>query len=47
MIRYGFSQQKIENVSCIDCNANNWYNYKNLNFLLNLHLLTFQTPNII
>lgn len=34
MIRYGYSQQKIENLSCIDGNANNWYNYKDLNFLI-------------
>jgi predicted esterase YcpF (UPF0227 family) len=34
MIRYGYSQQKIENLSCIDDNANNWYNYKDLNFLI-------------
>jgi predicted esterase YcpF (UPF0227 family) len=34
MIRYGYSQQKIDELSLIDCSSTNWYNYKNLNFLI-------------
>ena len=34
MIRYGYSQKKINNLSYINCNSNNWYCYKELNFLV-------------
>jgi hypothetical protein len=34
MIRYGYSQQKIDDLSCVNCNSNNWYLYKDLNFLV-------------
>lgn len=34
MIRYGYSQQKINNLSYINCNSNNWYCYESLNFLV-------------
>jgi hypothetical protein len=30
---YGYLQQKIIHLSCIDNNSNNYYNYKNCNFL--------------
>jgi hypothetical protein len=33
MIRYGYLQQKIENLIYINCNSDNWYCYKDLNFL--------------
>jgi hypothetical protein len=34
MIRYGYSQQKIDDLSSVNCNSNNWYLYKDLNFLV-------------
>jgi len=54
MIRYGYLQQKIENLNYINCNSDNWYCYKNLNFLVkfksnNTNLVIFfhgALPNI-
>ena len=34
MFRYGYLQEKIDNLDYINCNSNNWYFYKDLNFLV-------------
>lgn len=34
MIRYDYLEEKIENLNNINCNSDNWYCYKDLNFLV-------------